>query len=76
MAGSTADRDDPGPRDGRSYVELAGGPLDGLLLDITDLCGTDHCEGVRGAHRDSATARAAAGVQRAGDGGATGGGRR
>lgn len=31
-----ADHDDPGPRAGRSYVELAGGPLDGLLLDITD----------------------------------------
>lgn len=31
-----ADHDDPGPRDGRLYAELAGGPLDGLLLDITD----------------------------------------
>ncbi|MFB7510589.1 hypothetical protein [Streptomyces broussonetiae] len=29
--------DDPhsGPRPGRAYVELVGGPLDGLLLDIT-----------------------------------------
>ncbi|MFJ7587796.1 hypothetical protein ACIQZO_10480 [Streptomyces sp. NPDC097617] len=26
---------DPGPRAGRSYGELVGGPLDGLLLDIT-----------------------------------------
>ncbi len=25
----------PGPRPGRSYVELAGGLLDGLLLDVT-----------------------------------------
>jgi hypothetical protein len=30
-----ADHDDPGPRPGQCYVELAGGPLDGLLLDIT-----------------------------------------
>ncbi|MER5494354.1 hypothetical protein ACWD6I_09670 [Streptomyces sp. NPDC002454] len=27
---------DPGPRPGRTYVELVGGPLDGLLLDVTD----------------------------------------
>uniref|UniRef100_A0AAU2VB38 Uncharacterized protein n=1 Tax=Streptomyces sp. NBC_00003 TaxID=2903608 RepID=A0AAU2VB38_9ACTN len=26
---------DPGPRLGKTYVELIGGPLDGLLLDIT-----------------------------------------
>jgi hypothetical protein len=26
---------DPGPRAGREYVELVGGPLDGLLLDVT-----------------------------------------
>ncbi|MFK8851676.1 hypothetical protein [Streptomyces sp. Ac-502] len=25
----------PGPRPGRTYAELVGGPLDGLLLDIT-----------------------------------------
>ena len=29
-------RDDPGPREGRVYAELSGGPLDGLLLDVTD----------------------------------------
>ncbi|MBM9623581.1 hypothetical protein [Streptomyces zhihengii] len=31
------DHDDPrpGPRPGRVYAELVGGPLDGLLLDIT-----------------------------------------
>ncbi|WP_407563166.1 hypothetical protein [Streptomyces sp. 184] len=31
------DHDDPhpGPRPGRDYAELVGGPLDGLLLDIT-----------------------------------------
>ena len=29
------DHDRPGPRPGRQYAELVGGPLDGLLLDIT-----------------------------------------
>ncbi|WP_461025748.1 hypothetical protein [Streptomyces sparsus] len=27
--------DDPSPRPGRTYVELVGGPLDALLLDVT-----------------------------------------
>ncbi|MGW7586631.1 hypothetical protein ACWGKU_33465 [Kitasatospora sp. NPDC054768] len=33
-----ADHDDPnpGPRPGHAYRELVGGPLDGLLLDVTD----------------------------------------
>ncbi|MFH8931016.1 hypothetical protein [Streptomyces pristinaespiralis] len=26
---------DPGPQPGHDYVELVGGPLDGLLLDVT-----------------------------------------
>ncbi|MFF8727182.1 hypothetical protein ACF073_11905 [Streptomyces sp. NPDC015171] len=30
-----ADHDHPGPEPGRRYVELVGGPLDGLLLDVT-----------------------------------------
>ncbi|MGW3497358.1 hypothetical protein [Streptomyces sp. NPDC001020] len=30
-----AGHDDPGPRSGRVYAELVGGPLDGLLLDVT-----------------------------------------
>ncbi|MFB7501777.1 hypothetical protein ACFC09_45265 [Streptomyces sp. NPDC056161] len=30
-----ADHDDAGPRPGRAYAELVGGPLDGLLLDVT-----------------------------------------
>lgn len=32
------DPGDPGrgPRPGQRYVELVGGPLDGLLLDVTD----------------------------------------
>ncbi|WP_055491067.1 hypothetical protein [Streptomyces sp. TP-A0356] len=31
-----ADHDDAGPRHGRTYAELVAGPLDGLLLDVTD----------------------------------------
>ncbi|GAA4798614.1 hypothetical protein GCM10023220_28120 [Streptomyces ziwulingensis] len=31
-----ADHGDPGPRAGRDYAQLVGGPLDGLLLDVTD----------------------------------------
>ncbi|MET9496199.1 hypothetical protein [Streptomyces sp. NPDC006552] len=31
-----ADHDDAGPRPGRRYAQLVGGPLDGLLLDVTD----------------------------------------
>ncbi|KDN80507.1 hypothetical protein KCH_77410 [Kitasatospora cheerisanensis KCTC 2395] len=30
-----AEHDDPGPRPGHEYRELVGGPLDGLLLDVT-----------------------------------------
>ncbi|MFI8192350.1 hypothetical protein ACIF8T_26795 [Streptomyces sp. NPDC085946] len=41
-----ADHDDPGPRHGRVYAELVGGPLDGLLLDITDRCDGEPGEGV------------------------------
>ncbi|MFJ4767572.1 hypothetical protein ACIP88_00440 [Streptomyces uncialis] len=31
------DHDDPrqGPQPGRTYIELTGGPLDGLFLDVT-----------------------------------------
>ncbi|WP_030776562.1 hypothetical protein [Streptomyces sp. NRRL S-920] len=29
------DHDSPGPRPGQRYAELVGGPLDGLLLDVT-----------------------------------------
>jgi hypothetical protein len=31
-----ADHGDPGPRTGRAYAQLVGGPLDGLLLDVTE----------------------------------------
>ncbi|MER5771860.1 hypothetical protein [Streptomyces sp. NPDC001985] len=33
--GADHDDPDPGPRPGRTYAELVGGPLDGLLLDVT-----------------------------------------
>ncbi|MFD8289491.1 hypothetical protein ACFV2B_14915 [Streptomyces lavendulae] len=33
--GSEPDEPDPGPKPGHVYVELVGGPLDGLLLDVT-----------------------------------------
>ncbi|MGC9438325.1 hypothetical protein [Streptomyces sp. WG5] len=41
-----ADHDNPGPRPGRVYAQLVGGPLDGLLLDITDLTGPECARGV------------------------------
>ncbi|MFJ9038667.1 hypothetical protein ACIRF8_18995 [Streptomyces sp. NPDC102406] len=31
-----ADHEDAGPRPWRAYAQLVGGPLDGLLLDVTD----------------------------------------
>ncbi|MET7680558.1 hypothetical protein [Streptomyces sp. NPDC005423] len=31
-----ADHEDAAPRAGRVYAHLVGGPLDGLLLDVTD----------------------------------------
>lgn len=31
-----ADHEDAGPRPDRTYAHLVGGPLDGLLLDVTD----------------------------------------
>ncbi len=37
--GADHDDPDPGPRPGRAYVELVGGPLDGLLLDVTGWSG-------------------------------------
>ncbi|MGA4837675.1 hypothetical protein [Streptomyces sp. G45] len=33
--GADHDDPDPGPRPGREYRELVGGPLDGLLIDVT-----------------------------------------
>ncbi|MFK0047968.1 hypothetical protein ACIQU4_28545 [Streptomyces sp. NPDC090741] len=42
-----ADHDDPepGPQPGHSYMELVGGPQDGLLLDITGWGPDDLAEG-------------------------------
>ncbi|MGW1044769.1 hypothetical protein [Streptomyces sp. NPDC002547] len=41
-----ADHEDAGPRRGRVYVELVAGPLDGLLLDVTDWSARERVEGV------------------------------
>ncbi|MYR44917.1 hypothetical protein [Streptomyces sp. SID5910] len=41
-----ADHDTPGPRPGRAYAQLVGGPLDGLLLDVTDLAEDERARGV------------------------------
>ncbi|MFG2679611.1 hypothetical protein [Streptomyces sp. NPDC048392] len=41
-----ADHDNPGPRAGRVYAQLVGGPLDGLLLDVTDLTERERDRGV------------------------------
>lgn len=35
MYGADHDDPDPGSQRGHEYVELVGGPLDGLLLDVT-----------------------------------------
>ncbi|MCB5165368.1 hypothetical protein LG634_11060 [Streptomyces bambusae] len=43
--GADHDDPDPGPRPGHSYVELVGGPLDGLLLDVTGWSAGDRAEG-------------------------------
>lgn len=41
-----ADHEDAGPRHGRVYTELVAGPLDGLLLDVTDWSAHDRAGGV------------------------------
>ncbi|MGW7673024.1 hypothetical protein ACWGJX_38915 [Streptomyces sp. NPDC054775] len=41
-----ADHEDAGPRQGRTYIELVAGPLDGLLLDVTDWPAHDRLESV------------------------------
>ncbi|MDQ8705227.1 hypothetical protein RCO28_22410 [Streptomyces sp. LHD-70] len=42
------DHDDPrrGPQPGRTYAQLVGGPLDGLLLDVTGLTPQEATTGV------------------------------
>lgn len=43
--GADHDDPDPGPRAGHEYVELVGGPLDGLLLDVTAWSAADRADG-------------------------------
>ncbi|MGW2231212.1 hypothetical protein [Streptomyces formicae] len=43
--GAEHDDPDPGPRPGHAYRELSGGPLDGLLLDVTGWSDTRLAEG-------------------------------
>lgn len=43
--GADHDDPDPGPRPGHAYVELVGGPLDGLLVDVTGWSEEDRAEG-------------------------------
>lgn len=43
--GADVDDPDPGPRPGHVYRELVGGPLDGLLLDVTGWTGPQHLAG-------------------------------
>jgi hypothetical protein len=43
--GASADDVDSGPESGREYVELVGGPLDGLLLDVTGWSAVDRAGG-------------------------------
>ncbi|MGW7049501.1 hypothetical protein ACWGDT_43985 [Streptomyces avermitilis] len=44
--GADHDDPDPGPQLGHEYVELVGGPLDGLLLDVTGWSARERDEGV------------------------------
>ncbi|MCX5078680.1 hypothetical protein OHA84_00585 [Streptomyces sp. NBC_00513] len=37
--------EEPAPRPDHVYAELLGGPLDGLLLDVTGWSGADRVEG-------------------------------
>ncbi|WP_328907417.1 hypothetical protein OG230_32990 [Streptomyces sp. NBC_00234] len=43
--GADHDDPDPGPKPGHDYRELVGGPLDGLLLDVTGWTDAALCEG-------------------------------
>ncbi|MEJ8639346.1 MULTISPECIES: hypothetical protein [unclassified Streptomyces] len=43
--GADHDDPDPGPQPGHVYRELVGGPLDGLLLDVTDWPAAQLAEG-------------------------------
>ncbi|MYR54812.1 hypothetical protein GTY54_00625 [Streptomyces sp. SID625] len=41
-----ADHEDAAPRHGRRYAQLVAGPLDGLLLDVTDRPAHTRADGV------------------------------
>lgn len=43
--GSDHDDPDPGPQPGHAYAGLVGGPLDGLLLDVTGWTDAQPAEG-------------------------------
>lgn len=43
--GTDPDDPCPGPRPGHDYAELTGGPLDGLLLDVTGWSADDRATG-------------------------------
>ncbi|MFD7553600.1 hypothetical protein ACFV9E_03550 [Streptomyces sp. NPDC059835] len=43
--GADHDDPDPGPQSGHSYMELVGGPQDGLLLDVTGWSADDLADG-------------------------------
>lgn len=43
--GTDHEEPDPGPQAGHAYVELAGGPLDGLLLDVTGIPPAERADG-------------------------------
>ncbi|MFF0401138.1 hypothetical protein ACFYSJ_36260 [Streptomyces sp. NPDC005248] len=43
--GADHDDPDPGPQPGHAYRELVGGPLDGLLVDVTGWEEDALCEG-------------------------------
>lgn len=44
--GADVDDPDPGPKPDRVYRELVGGPLDGLLFDVTGWSEREHSAGV------------------------------
>ncbi|MCX4734677.1 hypothetical protein [Streptomyces sp. NBC_01363] len=45
MYGADHNDPDPGPQPGHEYVELVGGPLDGLLLDATGWAAEERATG-------------------------------
>lgn len=50
--GADHDDPDPGPQPGHEYVELVGGPLDGLFLDVTGIAPAERPGRCRADHGD------------------------